>query len=115
MKSVYIAGPYTAPTRELEDANIDQAAAKAAEYMREGWMVFCPHTMSAYLDRNFNEDKALAWSEWLKNDLHWLRFCDAIHLLPGWEDSAGARQEYDVAKGLGLEILGVEQCSNKDK
>ena len=45
MKSVYIAGPYTAETREGEDANIKQAAAVAAEYIRNGWAVFCPHTI----------------------------------------------------------------------
>ena len=107
MKSVYIAGPYTAPNRELEDANIDQAAVVAAEYMRKGYAVFCPHTMSAHLDREHNEDGMLQHKDWLRNDVYWLQFCDAIHLLPGWDESEGAKFEYQVARLIGLKIWGA--------
>ncbi len=108
MKSVYIAGPYTAYDRVGEDGNIAAAASAAAEYFRNGWAVFCPHTMTAIIDRQFNGNKTITYEDWLATDIYWLSKCDAIHLLPGWRDSKGANIEFMVAKGLGLEILGEE-------
>ena len=106
MKSVYIAGPYSAKDRAHENANIMSAAGWAAYYIREGWAVFCPHTMTSTIDRVFNIGGAITYDDWLTMDFYWLSKCDAIHMLPGWRDSKGASMEYLVAKGLGLEILG---------
>jgi len=106
MKSVYISGPYSAPDREGEDQNIRYAAAAAAEYLRKGYAAFCPHTMTAQIDREFNGSKLIGWDDWLTFDLYWLAKCDAIHMLPGWRESKGAMLEYMAAKALGLEILG---------
>ena len=44
-------------------------------------------------------------------DLEWLAACDAILLLPGWEQSQGARTEYEEAVTVGLVIWDVRQCS----
>jgi hypothetical protein len=103
MRSVYIAGPYTAPDREGEDAHIKQAAEVAAEYIGAGYAVFCPHTHSCTIDRGVRH---FDWDTWLTLDLYWLGKCDAIHMLPGWRDSKGAKLEYIAAKALGLEIRG---------
>ena len=107
MKAVYIAGPYTAPNRELEDANIDQAAVVAAEYARKGYIPFCPHTMCVDIDRSFNEDGLLQHEDYMRIGMYWLQFCDAIHMLPGWRESEGATIEYYFAKLLDLEIRGA--------
>ena len=106
MKSVYIAGPYSAEDREGEDKNIYYAARVASWYMADGWAVFCPHTMTSIIDREHNHD-ILTWEDYLTTDIYWLSKCDAIHMLPGWRESKGASIEYLVAKGLGLEILGA--------
>ena len=106
MKSVYIAGPYTAPDQAGEDANIRRAAEEAYWYMCKGWAVFCPHTMTSIIDREFNQHGPLGWDEWLKTDLYWLSRCDAIHMVEGWRESKGAQLEYLVAQSLGLEIKG---------
>ena len=106
MKSIYISGPYTAADREGEDENIKAAAAMASIYLHAGWAVFCPHTMTSLIDREFNEDGAVTYDDWLTLDLYWLAKCDAIHMLPGWSHSRGAKMEHMAAKALGLEIRG---------
>ena len=103
MRSIYVAGKYTAPDREGEDRNIARAAEVAAEYIREGWAVFCPHSHSSQIARDHDIHD---WETWLTLDIYWLAKCDAIHMCKGWQDSKGARLEYLVAQALGLEIRG---------
>jgi hypothetical protein len=40
-------------------------------------------------------------------DLAAMKGCTAICMLPGWEQSFGARIEHLVAQKLGLDIFGV--------
>ncbi len=114
MKSVYISGPYTAPDREGEDKNIRAPAFVASVYLSAGWAVFCPHTMTAPIDREFNEDQGITYDDWLTLDLYWLKKCDAIHMLPGWRQSKGARIEYMAARALGLGIRGEVESGGKE-
>ena len=112
MKSVYIAGPYTAEDKAGEDKNILMAAYAASELLKAGFTVFCPHTMTSIIDREFNEDNVLKWEDWLTTDIYWLAKCDAIFMLPDWKQSKGATLEYMVAKALGLEIMGEVDNAN---
>ncbi len=104
MKSIYIAGAYTADTREGEDVNIYEAAKVAMYYIHQGWSVFCPHTMTSIIDREFNQNKEVTWEKWMEIDIYWLVKCDAIHMVSGWQNSKGACMEHTIAKALGKEI-----------
>jgi nucleoside 2-deoxyribosyltransferase len=103
MKSVYIAGPYTG-TKEEEHKNMMKAAAAAAFYVKQGFAVFCPHTMTCPIDRNYNTGGEIKYEDWLAIDLYWLAKCDIVAFLPGWENSKGASIEHMVARALGKEI-----------
>ena len=107
MKRIYIAGPYTSTEgQEGEDKNIRIAAEAAARFLKKGWAVFCPHTMTSIIDREFNRDpKMLEWEDWLATDISWISVCDAICMLPKWRESKGAVVEHMVATALGLEII----------
>ena len=61
--------------------------------------MICPHKNTAHFGGLCNKDV------YLEGDLEILSRCDAICLLKGWENSQGARQEYDLARELGLEII----------
>lgn len=106
MKSVYISGPYSGCTGTEEDANIFKAAKVAADYIKRGYAVFCPHTHSTLINREYNPDGMIDYDDWLTLDLYWLFRCDAVHMLPGWKNSKGAKVEYMVAKALGKLIRG---------
>lgn len=45
----------------------------------------------------------------LQADLELLEGCDAILMLPGWENSQGANKEYDKATRLGMKKFFVEE------
>ncbi len=105
-EAIYISGSYSADTLEKIEENVKKAAEVAYSYVKEGWIVFCPHTHSHSIDQWFN-DGTVTWEVWLIQDIHWIAKCDAIHMLPGWRNSKGAQLEYMVAQALGLKILGA--------
>jgi hypothetical protein len=93
MKRVYVSGPMSGIPLHNEPA-----FTKASKLLREkGYAVVSPSEM--------NGTKALTWEEFLIRDLSLLFHCDGIALLPGWEQSRGARLELAVAVKLGLYIL----------
>jgi len=104
MKSVYIAGPYTAGTEAEEDANIHNAAVVAFNYYMDGYAVYCPHLQTSYIDKKLNKGE-VDYADWMGNDIHWLAKCSIVVFLPGWGESRGAVIEHMVARGLGKEIV----------
>ena len=104
MRSIYIAGPYSAPDREGEDRNIRLAAEAGSEYANTGWNPYVPHLIFPYMVRNFKN--TLSYDDIMVCCITALTKCDAIHMCKGWRESKGARLEYLVAQALGLEIRG---------
>lgn len=47
---------------------------------------------------------SLPWERYMRTDLKALLDCDGVIVLPGWEQSRGAKLEITVAMGLGLPI-----------
>ena len=45
------------------------------------------------------------WGDYIIRDLMLLKECTAIAMLHDWKESAGARVEYEFAKGLNLKII----------
>lgn len=48
------------------------------------------------------------WEEYMKRDLKLLLDCDYIHMLDGWEDSKGARWEFNTALELNIKRLYLD-------
>ena len=95
MRTVYLSGPMTG----LPEFNYPAFHNAAQRWREAGWTVLSP----AELD--IQEGEALTWAEYLRRDLRLLLDCDAIAMLPGWEDSKGAALERHVAATLGLAVL----------
>jgi hypothetical protein len=85
---IYVAGPYTADTKEQESANIHQAATIAKELWAMGHAVICPHLNTIGFEKG-----NLTYDQILEGDLKILQRCDAAVFTPDYESSRGARLE----------------------
>ena len=109
MRKVYIAGPYTAPTPEKVEENVKRAEAAAWLYYLIGYAVFCPHTQTHKIHLRYNYDELIGYDDWLQADIAFLKDCDLVAFLPGWEDSKGARMEFNIAIALGIQITFIDE------
>ncbi|QGJ93798.1 nucleotide pyrophosphohydrolase [Mycobacterium phage Hannaconda] len=74
---------------------------RAAERLRaQGHTVINP----AELDTEAGDVGELEWHEYLRRDIKVLADCTHIAMLPGWENSKGARLEHHIAQELGLTV-----------
>ena len=97
MKTVYIAGPYSAPTTEEVRANVARAEAQGKELLLAGYVPVIPHKITGHWEQD------PAFFDWEHSD--WLEFfffpllkrCDAIYLCDGWQCSKGAAAEFRFA------------------
>ena len=95
--SIYVAGPYSAPIPKAIELNVMKACSMAAALLTQGWLVFCPHAHSHNIADFLSPDMRCNHEVWMRQDLYWLAKCDAIFLLPGWQQSKGALLEYEFA------------------
>ena len=103
---LYISGPYSAGNGRTVADNIAVARRYAVAAANAGWMPFTPHLNTAGFEIDCPE---ISHQEWLDGDLAILRALSqagvAVLLLPGWEQSKGARLERDWAIHLNLEVF----------
>ena len=112
MKTVYIAGPMRG-IREFNFPMFDDMR----DYLESiGWDVISPADLDRSIgfdprslpdDYDWNDLKKIGFklADAVKRDADALCKCDAIAMLPGWENSKGAVAERAIAMWLGLEVL----------
>ena len=91
----YISGPMTG----LPELNFPAFHLKAKELRAEGRAVVNP--------AEIDEAPGRPWHEYMRKDIRLLMDCDTIHMLPGWENSKGARLELHIARELGMKVEGA--------
>lgn len=79
------------------DHNFPAFNEQAAKLRAAGYEVINPAEL--------NPDTSMTWEECLRVDIRELCSCDAIALMPGWENSKGANLELHIAHRLGLEVM----------
>jgi len=93
---IYIAGPMTG----LPEHNFPAFHAAAERLRQAGWEPVNPA-------ENFDGRTDLPRETYLRADIKLLATCEAVALLPGWEESRGARLEYLIAWELGMPVFDV--------
>lgn len=90
---LYLAGPM----RGIEDFNYPAFKAAAAFLRDQGHFVFNPA-------ENTRSDSEIR--QCMAIDTAWICNCaDGIALLPGWENSKGAKAELALAEAIGITVL----------
>ena len=95
MKTVYCAAPYT---KGDVGVNIRRAIDVSNELACAGFAVFCP-----LLTHFWHIVHPHPYEFWMKQDLAWLRKCDAMVYVVG--PSAGVETEIENARMLGMPIF----------
>lgn len=90
---VYISGPMTG----IKDFNYPAFEEAEKIVSATGHEPISPH----------RAPKLKNWEEYMRYDIKLLVDCQAIALLPGWENSKGAKLEVHIAEKLGLFIWGI--------
>lgn len=92
---VYVAGPMTG----LKDFNYPAFNAVADKLRAKGYEVENP--------ADHGTVDGADWADYMAYDLTRLGLCGMIALLPGWENSKGARLEVHIAEQLGMAIVNA--------
>ena len=92
MSKAYISGPMSGHP----ELNFPAFHAKAAELRAKGIEVVNP--------AEIEQPDPASWHECMKADLKQMMDCDTIHMLQGWESSAGSRIEYGLAALLNFTV-----------
>lgn len=95
--AVYVSGPMTGRD-DLNKSAFDAMAAKCWEAGAR-FVVNPADLIPLYEAGEISEQQCM------KSDINKLLLCDAIVMLPGWEESAGALLERDIALAIGMEVI----------
>lgn len=97
MMKIYISGPMTG----LPEANYPAFFAAEAQLSDAGFDVANPARIP--------EPDPKTWENYMRGAVKMVCDCDTVALLPGWENSRGARFEVELAKTLGIQVKTIEE------
>lgn len=91
MQKMFLSGPMTG----YDNWNHDKFNQVAAEFRMAGFEVCSP---AEFFDGDTTRDR----SEYMRESIKWLLEADTVILLPGWQESEGAKLEAKIGDELGL-------------
>lgn len=100
---IYIAGPI----RGLPDLNKSAFDRYTAQLRADGHEVFNPIEKALESNLTIEHNESLPFRRAVfEEDLVWIcREAEAVALIPGWENSKGAKAERAVARAIGLQVI----------
>jgi hypothetical protein len=105
---VYISGPMTAKNGHSIEENVAAGLRVYLDCLQRGIPAFCPHLSGAFPSAWSGID----WQTWLEYDLAVIDRCTHVLMMPRWEQSVGARKEYDYAISIGKPVIdGLESIA----
>lgn len=102
---IYISGPITGVDEYLERFDLAEKALVAA-----GYEVVNPARVNLYLP------ESTTYAQYMEMSFVMLEMCDTVFFLEGWENSKGARMEFEYALERGYTMTfegGKGQCRKR--
>lgn len=100
---VYLAG---ALRGEHKVANMKKAEFWSEKLWRLGYAVYSPHMNSGWLDTPETDPHVL------KANIHLMKMCDIMVVMPNYEKSQGTLAEIDVCKLAGIPVVYISIADN---
>lgn len=107
MKKVYLAIPYSAISKHLEEERFIIATRLAGRLIENGVNCYSPITNSHPI-RIFNCNPMLGdWQTWGEIDREMIDWCDIVYVIciRGWRDSVGVNEEIEHALSTGKPVV----------
>jgi hypothetical protein len=101
MRIVYIAGRYSGNTLDEVARNIDEARTVALMLAERRIPFLCTILQTAHFDSLLAESDP-GYGYWIQCSLEVVKRCDAVFLVPNWQQSNGARKEVEYARAYGI-------------
>ena len=98
----YVAGPFRGADSWAMEQNIRRAEEVAWCIFAEGEVAICPHTNTRFFQGSLPDQV------WIDGTLTMMRVCDAVIVVPGWEQSVGTLGEIAEAERLGMPVFCVK-------
>jgi len=102
MKLVYITGPYTGSDYHQTERHIAYAREWADKLARAGHAFYCPHLNTGHFDTIAPDVSNHFWREM---NLSILRRCDALLLVPGWDNDEVTKRDVHYAEAWGIPVV----------
>lgn len=96
MKLIYVAGAFRASTSWKIEVNTRKAEEYALKIWKLGVTAVCPHTNSRFFQDEVPDDL------FLHGYLELMSRCDAVFVVPGYENSEGTKAEIELADKLSI-------------
>lgn len=93
---IYLAGPIRPKGNQTLEGNVAIAKSIALDLWKSGYTVISPHANSD-LPVSLANKEVEAW-RWLDGDFEIIARCDAVVVLPNWEQSEGTKGEIEFAE-----------------
>ena len=93
MTRYYLAGPMSG----IPELNFPAFNREAAHFRAQGHEVVNP--------AEINSDPAAEWNACMRADIPQLCTCEGVLMMPGWENSRGARLEHYIARALDMKVV----------
>jgi len=100
---VYVAGKFRGPKLADVDRNISFASMFVAPIAEAGAMPVTVHLCEGVRAHDIHQENNGQW--WVDATLEVLRRCDALVVIPGWQDSSGTLGEIREAFRLGIPVF----------
>ncbi len=103
MKTVYVAGAYSADNGVSVLDNMHEGMRLSTRVLLAGYAPFCPW-MDYHFQLMLRGNESLSVDDYYEYSIAWLKVSSAGLLVPGWSNSKGTQKELKIAYELKIPV-----------